>query len=86
MTYLGEGGEVGVDGEQRLQEWVGCRRSRKLFEPAGERREVGDGESTGPVDAGEWEMAYGQEWQHRGVVLRLIGIMGGHWRGARWSG
>ncbi|TVU48215.1 hypothetical protein EJB05_07844, partial [Eragrostis curvula] len=79
-VYLGEGGEVGVGVEQRLQERVGGRRGRELFEAAGERCEVGGGESTRPVDAGEWEVAHGEkEGRRRGVGLRRFGVVGGHW-------
>jgi hypothetical protein len=34
------------------------------------------------VDAGEWEVAYGEEQRRRG--MRLVGVMGSHWWGA-WS-
>ena len=71
LAYLGEGREVGVGGEERLQERVGGRRGRELLEAAGERGEdVGAGERACPVDAGERQVAYGEEqWRRRGVVL-----------------
>jgi hypothetical protein len=83
-AYLGEGGEVGVGGEERLQERVGGRRGRELLEAAGERGEdvgAGDGERACSGDAREGQVAYGEEeWRPRGgVVLSRVGAGGGHW-------
>lgn len=76
---------MGVHGEERLQERVRGGRGRELLEAAGDRGEdVGGGERAWPVDAGEGDVAYGEEeWRRRGVVLRRVGGGGGHWCGAQ---
>jgi len=88
LAYLREGREVGVDGEERLQERVRGGRGRELLEAAGERGEdVGGGERARPVDAGERDVAYGEEeWRRGGVVLRRVGVGGGHWCGGAQAG
>ena len=88
LAYLREGREVGVDGEERLQERVRGGRGRELLEAAGERGEdVGGGERARPVDAGERDVAYGEEeWRRGGVVLGRVGVGGGHWCGGARAG